>query len=154
MLPLLLLLAFLLFAAGFILLSLRRWNRQFSLHPLDAIKEGKSPEEIVSYLWIRSMSHLSLVRIRIDPADTASDFSGKLRNVPVYIAGCRKDTYDFDIRHITGIYDKWIYGRHRPTDDEVAGAYSECLKLISDIRFAHKSKASYVLHFLYKGDSM
>lgn len=146
-----LLLTFFLIAAGFALYSRRRWNRKFSLQPLDTIKEGKSPEEIVSYLWIRSMSHLSLVRIRIDPADTASDFSGKLRNVPVYISGCRKDTYNFDIRQTTGIYDKWIYGRHCPTDNEVTAAYSECLKLISDIRFAHKSKASYLLHFLFKG---
>ncbi|MEI8200635.1 MAG: transglutaminase-like domain-containing protein [Eubacteriales bacterium] len=146
-----LLFAFFLITAGFLLLALLRWNRQFRLHPLDEIKVSKSPEEIVSYLWIRSMSHLSLLRIRIDPADTASDFSVKLRNIPVYIAGCRKDTYDFNIRHITGIYDKWIYGRHLPTDDEVAGAYSECLKLIADIRFAHKSKLSYALHFLFRG---
>lgn len=151
MLILPLLLALILLAAGVLLLARRRWNRRFSLHPLDEIKESKSPEKIVSYLWIRSLSHLSLLRIRIDPADTASDFSGKLRNIPVYIAGCRKDTYDFDIRKITGIYDKWIYGRHIPNDDEVAGAYSECLKLIADIRFAHKSKLSYVLHFLFKG---
>ena len=145
-----LLFAVFLIAAGFLLLALRRWNKQFSLHPLDELKESKSPEEIVSYLWIRSMRHLSLLRIRIDPADTASDFSGKLRCIPVYIAGCRNDSYDFDIRHITGTYDKWIYGRHLPTDDEVAGAYSECLKLIADIRFVHKSKLSYLLHFLFK----
>jgi len=146
-----LLLTVLLLAVGFFFLALRRWNRQFTLHPLDEVKNDKSYEEIVSYLWTRSMSHLSLLRIRIDPADTATDFSGKMRNVPVYIAGCRKDTYDFDIHHITGIYDKWIYGRHLPTDDEVAGAYSECLKLIADIRFAHKSKLSYLLHFLFRG---
>ena len=128
----------------------RRWNRKFALTSLSSIRAEYSPEAAVSYLHQRSMNHLSLLSIKIEPTETVSDLAVRLQSIPVYISGCHKDTYRFEAGHIAGIYDTLLYGRHLPTDEELNAAYFECLKLISDVRNAHNSKVSYYLHFLKK----
>jgi len=115
---------------------------------LSSIRDEYSPEAVVSYLQQKSVNHLSLLSIRIDPTETVSDFAVRLKSIPVYISGCHKDTYKFEAAHIAGMYDNFVYGRHLPTDEELNSAYFECLKLISDVRNAHNSKLSYYLHFL------
>ena len=131
------------------ILSLRRWNKKFILRPLEQLKEDLSPDEIASYLWQRSQNHLSLPGIIINPAETVTDFVHRMQSIPVYSPGCLKDTYHFDIRHIAGIYCSWIYGRRLPSDEELDTAWSECQKLISDVKKAHKSKYAYLHHLIF-----
>lgn len=141
----------LILAAVMTVISLRRWDRKFTLPPLQQLIEDTPREEIASYLWQRSQNHLSLPGIVIDPAETVTDFVHRIKSIPVYSPGCRKDTYVFEISHIAGIYYRYAYGRRLPSDDELNAAWSECRQLISDVKNIHKSKYAYLLHLIFHG---
>jgi len=145
-----LILLVLLLAVILILISSLRWNRHFTLTPPSGHKKETPPEEMAGYLLQRAMNHLLLMNICIEPTETVSDFSKRLQNIPVYTQGCKMDTYVFDIRRLAGLYDKWIYGRITPSGDELDAAFSECMKLKTDIKNAHKTRFSYLLHIMLR----
>lgn len=139
-----------LLSAALSALFARRWKRHFSLKPFDELVSSEPPEDRMLYLWELSQNHLHLLSIRINPADTAVDFADRMRAVPVYVPGCRKDTYNFDLVLLAGLHDKWIYGRHAPSEEELSRAYVACGLLIGQVRGAHKSRFTYLLHFIMR----
>ncbi len=132
----------------YIYLARRRWNKYFAILSLEQLAGQMSPEDIIMYLWGRSLCHLSLLYAAIEPDETASDFAKRLQSIAVYASGCKMDTYRFDLQIIAGIHDRWIYGRKYPSLEEIEKAYSECSKLAGDVFAAHKSQYTYLIHFL------
>jgi len=125
-----------------------RWNKNFVLRPLPELLGKMTPEAVAYYLWKRSRNHLSLVRLKIEPSETVSDFAHRLQNIPVYTPGVLKDSYFFEIRKLAALYDRWVYGHYTPSEEELSKAYAEVAKIIGKIKKAHKSKYYYLLHFL------
>jgi len=145
-----LLISFALMIAALILLTLRRWQRTFALIPLPTLLEEYTPHALATKFWNQSRKHLSLLSIRIDPEETISDFAKRVGNIPVSISGCGQDTYHFQLTQIAFLYERWIFGRIPPTDEELILAYDECSATITKVKKAHTSLFYYVLHYLVR----
>jgi len=129
-------------------LTLRRWEKTFILIPLVLWAVDVPPAEILTSLWNRCLRHLSLMAIQIDPDETVSDFSNRMKSFPVSVSGCGRDTYHFQLSKNAVLYERWTFGQISPTEEELSHAYEECAALVAQVKAAHTSKLSYLLHFL------
>ncbi len=132
----------------FTALSIRKWRRMFRIKPADQMIGTLTHADLLSELWGKAQNHMSLLSVDIEVSETAGDFAERILEMPVYTPGCRKDTYQFNIQPLTKLYDQWIYGLKRPTDEESELAYSCCRKLAGDVKAIHRTKLTYLLHML------
>ena len=129
-------------------LSIRKWRRMFRIKPADQMIGNLTHADLLNELWGVTQNHMSLLSVNIEVSETAGDFAERILDIPVYTPGCRKDTYHFNIQPLTKLYDQWIYGLRRPSDEESERAYSCCVKLAADVKAIHRTKFIYLLHIL------
>lgn len=129
-------------------LSIRKWRRMFRIRPADRMIGNLTHADLLNELWSKAQNHMSLLSVDIEASETAGDFAERILEIPVYTPGCRKDTYHFDLQPLTKLYDQWIYGMHRPSDEEAERAYSCCRKLADDVKAIHRTKFFYLQHII------
>jgi transglutaminase-like putative cysteine protease len=132
----------------FTALSIRKWRKMFRIKPADQMIGNLTHADLLNELWRKVQNHMSLLSVNIEVSETAGDFAERILEIPVYTPGCRKDTYNFNIQPLTKLYDQWMYGLKRPTDEESGLAYSCCRKLADDVKAIHKTKLAYLFHIL------
>lgn len=123
-------------------------KKMLSLAPFETLAAARSPEDTASLLWNLALSQLSLISVRIGEPESPSDFALRVRDIPVYITGCHKDTYCFDISVPAGLREKWVYGNRPPSEEELRIAFDSCRTLVGQVRGAHISRGYYLLHIL------
>ncbi len=124
-----------------------KWTRFFSLTG-EKVREAQGRGAKISWIWKRCLRYLSLLAIRAAPAETPRDFAKRITEIPIYLAGCRKDTYSFDIAAITDSYERYLYGGKDLSAEEIDRA-SACLEaLAKQIRTAHHSPLIFILRLL------
>ena len=127
-----------------IILTWLKWRRFFHL-----AEDTVEPELRMTWIWKRSLRYLSLLLISISPAETPRDFAKRITDIPIYLTGCRKDTYSFDIAAIAEPYERYLYGGKASSDEEIEQALTSCKALSAQVKGAHHYPIIFLLRLLF-----
>lgn len=131
-----------------LLLAWLRWKRSFSFKDYEREYNTRHLASMLTWIWKRSLSYLSLLSVTMYAAETPIDFAGRIQDLPIYAFGVHKDTYSFDLMQIAQAYERYIYGGKIPTAEKIEAAHRCCLKLAADVLAAHRSKFFLLLRLI------
>jgi hypothetical protein len=124
-----------------------KWTRFFSLN-IESAQKAEGSTARITWMWKRCLRYLSLFMIKIAPAETPRDFAQRITEVPIYLAGCRKDTYSFDIAAIADAYELYLYGGKNLSAEEEFLAADSLAALAAQVKNAHHSPLVFYLRLL------